>query len=280
MAEQNAPTPVQPACQMTSSISTQLGYLCGALAGDGCISASDKGRISFSVSDIDFAQAAANAVKSVFGLNAHLNKRALSKKNPAWRDAYGFCSRPLYRFMNLNDASMQKFLMIGDIDTRKAFIRGFFDAEGNVDIHMVRRKREVQRRVRCFNNNRILLEAISGVLEIIGIDSKIFRNKGRTHCLVIWNRRSLIIFEREIGFTIERKQRLLRKAIASYRCIQSRVSKETREDILHLRSFGYGASKIQKELLETGINVPKPSIEYWLYATRRGANDRNSKTNN
>ncbi len=243
--------------------SVRLAYLLGALYGDGCFYHKDRGRIIFASSDKEFTVRVASIIKTLFGLKINIRIDKLSKKNKNWKDSYVFSSRPLYR--NLKDyrfIGMPKFVEHDTKETKAAFISGFFDAEGNVDIHLIKKRNELQRHLRCFNNNLDMLKEIQEILKEFSIKSWIGTGKGKNWCLTIWGYHSLTKFQKFIGFKINRKALLLEQAIRSYKEIQIRWSREIYETVIKLRKTGLGATRIKYCL---NLNVPKPTIESWIY---------------
>ena len=59
---------------------------------------------------------------------------------------------------------MPDFIEKENIKTKASFIRGYFDAEGNVDLKTILRKDrgvdQTTRHIRCFSNNLVMLEKI------------------------------------------------------------------------------------------------------------------------
>ncbi len=242
---------------------SSIAYLLGALYGDGCFYHKEGGRILFSSADREFTEILATIIRDQFYLSVTINTNRLSLKNKNWRDAYTFSSRPLYKLLkDLSKMAVPDFVRHGEKSTKGAFISGFFDAEGSVDIHSVRDGTETQRHLKCFNNNSDFLKELQNMLKEFDINSCIIKSKGKNWCLNIWNYHSLSNFERYINFKIARKSSKLRQAIASYMRIQIQWNKDTHEKVMYLRSKGLGATSIRKEL---GEDVPRPTIESWIY---------------
>lgn len=245
----------------------KLAYLLGALFGDGCFYSKDGGRIIFSSSDIEFTEKVAEHVKELFSLKINIRKDRLSLKNKNWKDSYIFSSRPLFRYLKCySNLEIPQFIKNSNKIIKARFIKGFFDAEGNVDIHIIKKRNETQRHLRCSNNNVKILNEIKSFLKEFQINSCISNSKGDNHCLCIWGYKSLLNFESHINFTIQRKRVLLRKAIESYKQIQTRWDIETYKLAMNIRKQKYiGATKIKKEISNFGFDVPKPTIEAWIY---------------
>jgi len=247
-----------------------LAYLLGALYGDGSFS---NERIFFGVTDRDFVEAVANTVKKLFGIELTIRTRKLSLKNPKWKDYFHFSSRKIYSYLEKYNPKINnelpRFIKKGNLRVKSAFLKGFFDAEGNVDIRSVKRKdgrTDVIRHVKGFSNNTKMLNEIKQILSTFDIKSKIFRGKKNNYYICIWNYRSLKIFNENIGFVIKRKQLSLEKALNSYKEIQTRWNFETYKKVMNLgKTKGIGAKKIKQELSRNGFNIPQPTIEAWIY---------------
>lgn len=247
---------------------SDFAYLLGALFGDGCFYSGDRGRIIFSSSDKEFTAKVSSCIKGLFGLDAATTIRRLSKKNSKWKDAYVLSSRPLFkRLQEHKEKKVPAFVLSSD-EMKAAFLKGLFDAEGNVDIHNVKSRNVVERHVRCFSNDTELLEQSKRMLFELGIKSMIHRSKGNNFCLTIWGYKSLLKFNELIGFTIQRKQNSLNNAIAGYKQIQTQWGTEVRNIAVGLNKKGIGPVGVKYELAAMGHNVPKPTIEYWIYKKR------------
>lgn len=251
---------------------SKLAYVIGALYGDGCFAHKDiKGRIHFGSSDIEFVNIMANFINDIFGLTISVRVDRLSAKNKKWKDFYSFSSRKLYKNVGKYDWKLTKkipnFVKCGKSEVKAAFIRGFFDAEGSVDLHSFKRKDgrvQTIRHVKCFSNDTELLKEVKLLLTSFKIDSKVFHSKNPNYCLVIWNNRSLRIYQNAMGFNLERKSIALKKAIESYKQIQTRWNLEDYENVMTLRKQGLGALKIKRRLSSSN-NIPLPTIESWIY---------------
>jgi len=248
----------------------KLAYLLGAIYGDGCFT---KGSISFGVADKEFIDEIINIIKNLFGLEINIGLKKLSDKNPKWRDFYQFHSRRLFKFISRFDLKKLKtipdFILRGDNNTKASFIKGFFDAEGNVDVRVIKRKdgrTDTMRHVKCFSNDTKLLQQIKQLLSQLQIKSEIFRGKKENYYVCIWNYRSLKKFNDLIGFVINRKKEVLVQAINSYKQIQTQWNFNTYKTVMDIRDKEkFGAKRIKQKLLGTGINVPQPTIEAWIY---------------
>jgi len=244
----------------------KLAYILGALYGDGHFNLNSH-RIQFGSCDIEFIRCLVNYISDIFNIKLNISVIKLSKKNKNHRDYYYISSsRKLYDMISQFNYKYLKripdFITNGRMSIRAAFLGGVFDAEGNVDIHIIKSRNEIQRHVRCYSNDKNFLEKIKILLLNLEIKSCINRSKGKNYCLTIWNHKGLVNFEKYVNFNIIRKKLELRKAIESYKQIQTQWNKETYNAVINLRNCGFGATNIQKKLL---IKIPKPTIESWIY---------------
>ena len=248
----------------------RLAYLLGALYGDG--SFTKDGKVSFSSTDKEFIEEVCKIVNNLFELKLNIRCRRLSIKNKNWKDSYEFSSRRLYRILskfNLKKIkTLPEFISKTD-ENKKNFIKGFFDAEGSVSLHVIKRKdgrTDIIRHLKCFSNNVELLEQIKDLLLQIRIKSKIFRGKPPNYYLCVWNYRNLSRFDELIGFVIIRKQKLLTKTLNSYKKVQTQWDFNTYKTVMNFRQKeNIGPKSIRQKLLKIGFNVPQPTIESWIY---------------
>ncbi len=216
--------------------------------------------------------AVARCIRNIFSLEIRIKKQMLSLRNEKWKDFYNFSSRPLFRELKeFSDKNIPVFVKNSNKNVKAAFIKGFFDAEGNVDIHIIKSRNEMQRHIRCFSNDLNLLKEICILLKDFEIKSFIGKNKNRTYCLTAWGYNSLVSFQKNIGFVIKRKSELLRKAVSSYKQIQVRWDADAYDAVMRIRKGeNIGAEKIKKKLSDMGFSIPKPTIEAWIYKKCRG----------
>jgi intein/homing endonuclease len=261
-----------PLCNNYQNSKENLSYLLGALYGDGCFS--KDGKVYFCAADKEFVKAVIHIVKKLFSLELNMRKRELSKKNKNWRDVFEFSSRRLYKLLNQKmyikkPFTIPEFIIHENEKVKASFLRGFFDAEGNVDVRKIKRKdgrTDIIRHVKCFSNNKKLLKEIVSLLYSLKIKSDIFKGKKENFYVCIWNYKSLNNFKKHVGFVIKRKQFKLKKALNSYRQIQNRWTYETYKKVMEIRKKEkIGAFKIHQKMSEMGFNIPRPTIEAWIY---------------
>jgi hypothetical protein len=200
-----------------------LSYIIGANIGDGC-TLTENWIVKLEVTDLDFAEAFNQSVASLFSRsnpNKILVKRFKVDRLPMFVVRYS--SKQLVKLLRL---PMKKLLEIAFVYPRE-FLRGFFDAEGHVD---VRASHQFQVSTGVENSSRELLLRIkrvlsmtfrihstfskkrkSGTLKVIR--GKSFRMKKPSFTLLIQRIDDLRRFRVEIGFSIPRKNHKLADAL-------------------------------------------------------------------
>lgn len=255
------------------SDNAKLAYLLGAIYGDGCFI--KDGKLAFGSTDKEFTEQISNIVRELFNIELNIRKIKLSLKNPNWKDFFEFRSRRLFKLLSeFNPKStttiVPDFIENGNLEVKSAFLRGYFDAEGNVNLSTIKRKdrgiSETSRRVRCYSNDIPMLKKISNLLNQLGIKSSIFRGKKENFYVCIWNYQSIKKFYEMVGFVIKRKQAALISILNSYKEIQTRWDTDTYLTVMKLRDKEMiGSKRIKDRLSLKGINIPQPTIEAWIY---------------
>ncbi|MFH1365721.1 MAG: LAGLIDADG family homing endonuclease [archaeon] len=129
-----------------------------------------------------------------------------------------------------------------------AFVKGFFDSEGDID--------PKSRRIGATSVNFNGLKDISVILNDIGIRNSIIsekipkENRFIKHVIRIQDRKSIELFSKNIGFTIERKQKGLESSINSYqfRKILAEELVALKPKVIKLRNGGLNYTQISKKL--------------------------------
>lgn len=140
------------------SPSTNLAYVLGVIEGDGTVR---NGQVYLDVISEKFAKAMFNSMKSI-GFNVVWNKR---KRNLPQHDIYEVFgnSKNFYDWFNsMNYNDIYDFIS-QDKSMVCAWIRGFYDSEGNI---------EPSGRVRIVNTDAKLLKLLSRFLNFIDIEHK------------------------------------------------------------------------------------------------------------
>jgi len=203
--------------------SPALSYIIGANIGDGC-TLTDDWIVKLEVTDRDFAEAFNSSMAALFSRktpNKILTKRFKVKRLPMYVVRYA--CKALVELLRL---PLRKLLEIAFRFPRD-FLRGFFDAEGHVEVSGTK---IFSMRVGATNTNRMLLLRIRRMLKKkLGISSNINRKRpagsvmvirGRTFALrrtsyelIISSRESVEKFAQEVGFGILRKSQKVKDAL-------------------------------------------------------------------
>lgn len=232
----------------SKNLTPEKAYVLGVLCGDGYISTGY--RIGLKVIDKEFAEYFKNCLENVYGIKCSITERIIKPTN--------FCVYPKNMFV----ISLVSKLAVEDLqrdcnhsfktrewrvpeqikesskDIQSAFIRGFVDSEGCVKF------RKGRGEVTMWSINKEGLNEIYEILvNIFGLwatfGSRFSDNT--IHYIGISNYNSLNLFCEEIGFTIKRKQDLLKQLVGSYR---RKGLKKHSSEIKHLAI----------ELLNSGLN--------------------------
>lgn len=204
--------------------SRALSYVIGANLGDGCKLAKS-GCVNLEVTDLDFAETFNSNMATIFSRkrpNKIIKRLFASGRLPLYIVKY--VSRQL---VNLLGISVRKLLRIASVYPRD-FLRGFFDAEGHVDVRATRSFGLV---VGAENSDKVLLRWTRELLnQELGIKSSIdckrkagttkvirgktFVMKQTSYSLVIRRTEHERIFADEVGFSIGRKAQKLKDALS------------------------------------------------------------------
>lgn len=205
----------------------KLPYIIGLLMGDGYFykviknGSYNNGRIVLGVKDKDLAQNFATSISHIFG-----NKRNYKISWSGDKRVYvvDIRSKELVELLLQDFNDLLKIIKISE----SSFIRGFFDAEGCINIKY--QKKRIYPRIFLTNSDIRLINYVKDYFQKIGISSNIQRNtrggkekvilgkntKTTKDCynLVIENFQGVKNFAEEINFTINRKKDKLDKVIS------------------------------------------------------------------
>lgn len=206
--------------------SPALSYIIGANIGDGC--ALEKNWcVKLEVTDLEFAREFSHAMAKLF---------SRPRPNRIFVRHFDVNRLPLYtakysskQLAKLLQSPLKRLLEFAFVFPRE-FLRGFFDAEGYTDVQA---QTSFQVRVGAENSNKLLLTRINNVLEsefgviariyqkrrsgsIKQIRGKSFRTRRTSYALQIGGFEDVVKFGRLVGFSITRKDRKLRDAIAIF----------------------------------------------------------------
>jgi hypothetical protein len=206
--------------------SKALSYIIGANIGDGCTLAKS-GLVKLEVTDMDFAQTFNTNMAELFSRktpNKILARQFKSARLPLFIVKYS--SRQLVSVLRLPEKKLLKLAFAFP----REFLRGFFDAEGHVDVSASDSFRLC---VGAENSDRILLVRIKTILlASFGIHSRInrkrrvgtrktirgesFQMKRTSFSLMVGRLDSVMKFADEIGFSILRKSQKLEDALTVF----------------------------------------------------------------
>lgn len=244
---------------MCMSISKNLGYILGVLVGDGWL---NKNSVGLNAKDKDFVLAFKKALEDEFKLNAKIHFYS-----GLWR--VELHSRQIVKFFKNLD---YRLIVNEHTEVKCSFLKGFYDSEGSA--YYSERIGVRNRKIELYNTDLELLTICKNLLEELGIKTrkidKKFRDirllKGRmlpiTICCRITlreNKENFIKFRTLIGFSIERKQKILDKIINSYLLYRSKWG-NLKEEITKLRS-----QKRYSEIRKQFNFIPKGTIDRWIY---------------
>jgi DNA endonuclease len=203
--------------------SKALGYIIGANLGDGC-KLVKSGCVKLEVTDLEFAQTFNSEMAKLFSRdspNKILIRRFETGRLPLYIVKYN--SRQLTDLLTL---PLKRLLRIAFAYPRE-FLRGFFDAEGHVDVLATTRFHvsagiENSNRRLLFRIKQILMTVFhisssiykkreSGSMKVIR--GKTFRMRKPSFTLLIMGLRHLQKFRKLIGFSIPRKNQMLTDAL-------------------------------------------------------------------
>ncbi len=204
--------------------SPALSYVIGANIGDGC-TLTKNWIVKLEVTDLDFAQTFNANMATLFdraGPNKILVKRFKVERLPMYVVRYS--SKQLVELLR---QPIKKVLELAFAFPRE-FLRGFFDAEGHVDVGITGR---LDLFVGAENSDKLLLSMMKQLLKgRLGINSnmnrkrmagsiKVIRGKSfvmrrTSFSLVIRRISDLKRFAEEVGFSISRKTQKLNDALS------------------------------------------------------------------
>ncbi len=197
-------------------LNEDLSYILGVLCGDGYMDYNTKRmayHIGLSAIDYEFVERFKRALLNFFKIEPTDGFKKGRRIN--WNDQYitRLCSKEACEYI-ITIGEFRKYnwhvpniIRQAHDSIKYAFIRGFFDSEGGVD--------RGSGRVEATSMNLIGLKQIGDLLSELNIEFTILKkrdlrpNTHQKYVLRINNRNSIKSFMRLIGFTIQRKQRIL-----------------------------------------------------------------------
>jgi intein/homing endonuclease len=117
-----------------------------------------------------------------------------------------------YWIVSLCRVHVNQFISENEPSNFMEFLKGFYDAEGGCYLWK-HPKGYLIGRIHLANTNLALLQKIQQFLATQGIDSYIYKKRGKIYDLSISNKKGIIWFYRNIGFRIKRKQERLKRIV-------------------------------------------------------------------
>mgnify|MGYP001571675984 CR=1 FL=1 len=199
-------------------LNEEFSYIIGVLCGDGCVSYNPQLRryqIILAATDKEFVDKFRDILKSYFKIN--LTNEFIKTKNKNWRDQYRarLCSREACEFIikignfGKDRWRIPEVVKNSNNKIKSAFIMGFFDSEGEIDKNIGR--------VGATSMNLMGLKEVKELLSSLDINSTIIKRKdlkpntSQKYVLRIHDKNSIKRFYELIGFTIKRKQKILKE---------------------------------------------------------------------
>lgn len=203
-------------------INEDLSYILGVIAGDGFLSYDNERRryqIGLSAVDKDFVDTFRQILFRYFEIKPTNEFKKIKIKN--WNDQYitRLCSKEACDFINKigdfkkDNWNVPKIIRDSSNNIKCAFIKGFFDSEGEIDKKIGR--------VGATSMNLKGLEEIGNLLQNLGIKYTVIKKKdtrpntSQKYSLRIHDKISIKLFYELIGFTIQRKQNILKEFLLS-----------------------------------------------------------------
>ncbi len=198
-----------------------LSYIFGVLCGDGCISYNknmQRYQIILLATDQEFVDKFRNILGNYFKISPTNEFRKTRNKN--WRDQYvtRLCSREACDFIlkiggfGKAEWKVPEIIKVSKNNIKSSFIRGFFDSEGEIDKDIGR--------VGATSMNFDGLREVQDLLASLNIKSTIIKRKdlrpntSQKYVLRVHDKNSILLFYSLVGFTIERKQKVLKEFLS------------------------------------------------------------------
>lgn len=199
-----------------------FGYIVGVVFGDGHVRVRKNpgrtsGEIVLKVNDLDFAINFKEMLEKWSGRVAKIGK------DNKGRDCTFLYS--IHHAKIVRDFSIQDVLKF-DLIFKHSFLRGLFDSDGGIIGKNLKKRRISKRWLHLSNSNIEIMNTVCMILDEIGIK---YSMKSRVHSgfgsqktqyeLKIYNFKGINYYYNNIGFSIARKQNILKKVVESYNII-------------------------------------------------------------
>lgn len=215
--------------ETSKKLTPAKAYILGVVGlGDGCISIStDKSwNIGMSSKDIEFINEFARCVKEVYGFDCSIRtikqgREAFGAGNSIY--VAGLYSKEVvddilrygeYKHFKHHTGRVPNAIKEADLGIKSAYLRAFFDSQGSL-------QKGKNRCISAIKADERSVDEIAHLLSTLGIRSKIYSRLDKKYgvkqwTLVISRRKFIERFAKLIGFTIERKKRILNEMLKTY----------------------------------------------------------------
>lgn len=223
----------------------------GILLGDGHIMHNDRS-IRLRFRELDFCKNFKNLIEKTYGIEAPID-------NKYYYNCYGHSTLLTQRIIKLtrHNKEIPEFVFKGDGNIKARFLRGFFDAEGSVDVIYNRRQ------IVLTQNNKEMLLQIKSLLFDISIQSKYVEKRVGSDKLIISLLENLEKYYDLIGFSIKYKQEKLEEAIDYLKKYKTH-EKEKYWEIL--RHWINSKKSLRGSAKEMGLNWE--TYRVWIYGMK------------
>jgi len=255
--------------ESSRKMTVEKAYILGVMCGDGCLhrTKNDSYQITLQVIDEDFVDRFVDCMRKVYGLKVSVTR--MKSKNPNWNDRFQarFCCKDAFNdILNYSPFGTYKWrvpsVIFNSSDPIKySFLRGFFDSEGCVD----KSKKIVVASVSKGIYGIMVLLSSLDIKSNIRIAPSTKKNWRRAYKVKITGIYHIESYNRNIGFSIKRKQEKLETLIKSYklRIMAGQDVFKLKDRIIELRRSGLSYQQIGNEL-----NIGTATA--WHYVDRYG----------
>lgn len=245
--------------EVSKILTTEKAYILGVLCGDGYIRIQQHSHgylVGLNVCDEDFADEFKNCLKKVYELVPSKNLKKMRPtnvcNNPKQQYVINLTSKLVIQDLlkyspsfKTKEWKIPEQIKNSNLEFKSAFLRGFFDSEGTIRL---KKKGHAYLQI-CSGNNDSLLDLKKLLLDNFNINLKINYNQGKVMMLYSERYKDIKNFSDKIGFTIERKRKVLDICLQSYKRKGLRnYNQEFKIKVLNLLNQGYSAYKIGKML--------------------------------
>ncbi len=198
--------------ETAKNMTQELGYILGVIYGDGWIDI-QFGKIGLNVKDKDFAEFFAKVLEKWCGKKATIKKVKLYHVRLYGTRIASF----------LKNYDVMKVLSSSE-EVKGMFLRGLFDSEGYMAGYNLNNLRIAIRKIVFYNSNKKLVDMVIKLLQELGITKvKVssnrysgFGSKKKQYRVIIYGRENFEVFQKKIGFSINRKREKLKEVLKSY----------------------------------------------------------------